>query len=268
MNELRKLRGSKQPVGTVGGGNGADVVIRVDENFPGTANLVRTGVLTGLSLTTVSDSIGVRPFEVALTADPARGSAAKLDAEYKGTRRLPITKLEMSAEGATQSDTAAPAVEEQTPLEAAVATMPEQHRDNVLKRFNEYEEKISALEAASRALSEEKTNLAKVAEFKEADRQILERQLGNLLTKIKEITGFNREEEVKSMLNNKDETMHAHGLSQLVAACSSAFDTFTVHPAAVPAAPAEPTAKRARVEGDGVTNNAHVRNLLRAHLDI
>lgn len=258
--EVNLLKGSKRPVGRVIGANSSDIVLEIDPEYSATANLMRRGVLAGLSLTTVTDESGIRPIEVTLTTDPARGSEAKLYAEYKGTRRIPINLLKMAAantnaEMDTTTAAAAPS-ETLTPLQTAVAGLSEEHRAEVLKRFSEYEIKISGLAEEKTNLSAEKDELSKVVEFKEADREILEKQLAALLERVKEVTGFDRNAEVQQMLGHKDESIRNHGLTQMVAACSKAFDTFTV-----PAAPAaEPAAKRARTEADA----PNVRNLLRA----
>lgn len=257
--ELDRLEGSKRAVGQVLGGSGAEVLLRLNPELTGLGSLVRRGVLTGLSLTTVTDEHGVRPIEVTLTTDPARGSEAKLSAEYKGMRRIPIKSLEMSAEqAATPMETTGAAAEEQlTPLQAAVANLSDEHRAAVVERLGEYEKKIEALSSQNGELTTAKEELAKVVQFKEADKEILEAQLKQLLGRIKDATGFDREDEVQRMLGHEDASVRGHGLSQMVMACSKAFDSFSV-PAAP--APAEPAAKRAKVSDQ----SADVRNLLRA----
>ena len=151
LEEVKTLKGSKRPVGRVLGANASEILLQIDADYA-TANLMREGVLAGLSLTTVADANGIRPIEVTLT-DPARGTEAKLYAEYKGTRRIPIKLLKMAttnpvADKTEPMDTttaAAAPSEALTPLQSAVANLSEEHRAEVLKRFGEYEDKINVL---------------------------------------------------------------------------------------------------------------------------
>lgn len=266
LQELQTFVGSKRQVGKVLGGNGSDVLVRLNSAMPGVNTLVRDGLLSGLSLTTVRDQNGVRPIELTLTASPKRGRSAKLVAEYIGFDRreikAPVELPErMSAVAENPTPTQAPAVaetpaEKATPLEDAYAHLGEEERKALVQRFKEYEDKISTLSEANGKLEETNGNLAKVAELKQADQEIMKHSLDQLVSRIAErVPGF-RQKETMEMMNSDDTAIHRHGQHQLVAACSKAFDSFTV-PAAPAAAETQPPKKRAC--------NDDVRNLLRAN---
>jgi hypothetical protein len=262
-NEIANFEGSKRAVGQVLGSSGSDILLRLAPEMTGLGSLVRKGVLTGLSLTTVADETGVRPIELTLTTDPARGSEAKLSAEYKGMQRIPIKQLKMSAEqpATPMETTGAAAAEELTPLQTAVANLSETDRAAVMERLQKYQDEIDKLNSQNGELASAKEELSKVVQFKQADKEILEAQLAQLLERVKQATGFDRQAEVQKMLNHEDASVRGHGLSQMVMACSKAFDSFTVPaPPAAAAAVAEPAAKRAKVSDQ----SADVRNLLRA----
>lgn len=258
--EISNFEGSKRAVGQVLGSRGSDILLRLAPEMTGLSSLVREGVLTGLSLTTVADETGVRPIEITLTTDPARGTEAKLSAEYKGMQRVPIKKLKMSAEqpATPMETTGAAAAEELTPLQTAVASLGEADRTAVMERLQKYQEEIDKLSSQNGELTSAKEELSKVVQFKEADKEILEAQLALLLERVNQATGFDRQAEVQRMLNHEDASVRGHGLSQMVMACSKAFDSFTVPAPA--AAAAEPASKRAKVSDQ----SADVRNLLRA----
>lgn len=264
-DELAAFKGQKRQVGEVLGGRNSDVLVRIGSELTGLNNLVREGVLSGLSLTTVTDERGVRPIELTLTATPKRGTSAKLVSEYIGLNRVCIKALllDMSA-AAAAAETAPPMDTTQAespkeganPLEDAYAHLDEKQREALVNRFKEYEDKIANLTSENGKLSETNGNLTKVAEFKDADREIMKQTLDGLLGQIAErVPGF-RHQETKEMMLSTDENIHSHGQHQLVAACSKAFETFAV-PAPSASADAAPPNKRACTDD--------VRNLLRAN---
>ena len=267
LKELEGFTGPKRQVGRVLGGKESDVLVRLHTAMPGVSTLVREGLLSGLSLTTVRDEKGVRPIELTLTATPKRGTSAKLVAEYIGTGRneirppLALPERMSAAAPETKTPTEAPAAAETpaetaTPLEEAYANLGEKERTALVERFKQYEDKITALTAENGKLTETNGNLAKVVEFKQADQEIMKQSLDGLLAQIAErVPGF-RQQETKDMMLSTDEAIHQHGQHQLVAACSKAFETFAVPPAAA-ASDAPPPKKRAC--------NDDVRNLLRAN---
>jgi hypothetical protein len=263
-DELAGFKGQKRQVGEVLGGRNSDVLVRIGSELTGLNNLVREGVLSGLSLTTVTDDSGVRPIELTLTATPKRGTSAKLVSEYIGLNRVGIKAPLLHMSAAAAAETAPPMETAQAetpkeganPLEDAYAHLDEKQREALVHRFKEYEEKIASLTSENGKLAETNGNLAKVAEFKDADREIMKHTLDGLLAQIAErVPGF-RQHETKEMMLSSDENIHNHGQHQLVAACSKAFETFAV-PAPAAASEAPPPSKRACTDD--------VRNLLRAN---
>ena len=146
---LERMEGSDRSVGSVIGARGTEVTLSLDSNLSGLTEMVEAGYLNGLSLTTVRNQDGsVGPLEMTLTNTPARGNAAKLNRAYKGNR---IEKLNSKMSDAQNA--AAPAAEavpaaEPPALEAAVASLSEEHRAAVLERLSTYETAMKEKEAS------------------------------------------------------------------------------------------------------------------------
>lgn len=78
LHDLGESDATKSPVGTIVDARviepegGLYVIAQISEGLTGLAHLVRSGFMTGLSLSTVENHTGLVPVEVSLTSDPAR----------------------------------------------------------------------------------------------------------------------------------------------------------------------------------------------------
>ena len=249
--------GAKQPVGSVvESAADASVVIHIDPAMPAVASLVRSGELRGLSLTTVAESgQPAMPVELTLCSDPARGiESAVLSDEYKFQEDT-LVKTSMEA-------TPTPPVDEKTTLETAIQSLPEQDREAVIARLQEYETKRiadgKALEELEAALKTRETMLGK----QQTDREVLLAQFDLLKQRLDGVDGVNLDG-CREALQEPDRTqqMNDFTMGRIIEACSRGLQAQKA--AAATAAPATPAPKKRKVpessSGDGL------RNLLRAN---
>ena len=267
---LAQMDGGKRSVGSVIGARGTEVTVGIDSDLEGLVEMVEGGYLNGLSLTTVRDASGqVRPLEMTLTNTPARGNEAKLSYQYKrNERRMLSSKMS----DAVQTPAAAPAETpsaEPTALEAAVASLSEEHRAAVLERLSSYETAMKSKDASSEEQAKQIAALEQLTKAKEADRDLILAQFRTLQAAMKEAGASEdarRLEGLDTMLQSENNALRDHATSQLVMACSAAFQRRSVAappaPAAVPdAAPVEPPAPKRAKLNDAPSD---LRNLLRS----
>ena len=251
--------GAKRPVGTVvEAEDDASVVVHIDPNMPAVASLVRSGVLRGLSLTTVAEAGEAHmPVELTLCADPVRGlEAAVLSDEYKFIEGA-LRKTAMDAAAA------APAVEK-TGLEAAIDGMEEKDRELVLARFREYEEKknsdsnaVAELEAA---LKTRDSMLGK----QQTDREVLLAQFDLLKQRLDGVEGVNLDGCREALQEpDRSQQMADFTLGRIIEACSRGLQSQKGF--AAPAAKSEegPSAKKRKAAP--TSDGEQLRNLLRAN---
>ena len=262
--ELQSMNGDKRAVGSVIGAHKSEVTISIDPEFQGLLEVISLGYLNGLSLTTVRENNGkVNPLELTLTNNPARGPLAKLNFEYKGGRRSKL-KSKMSDAQTPAPSTPAPAAAEATPtaMEAAVASLSEDHRAAVIERLQKYEDAIKEKDQLADSQKEQLTQLEQLSKAKEADRDLILAQFRTLqaaMTDAGASDAAKRLDGLDSMLQSENSALRDHATSQLVMACSAAFQGRSVAAPPTPA-PAEPVAKRAKL-GSGPED---LRNLLRS----
>lgn len=271
---LGQMDGGKRSVGSVIGARGTEVTVGIDSDLEGLVEMVEGGYLNGLSLTTVRDASGqVRPLEMTLTNTPARGNEAKLSYQYKRNERRMLTS-KMS--DATQTPAAAAPAEtppaEPTALEAAVASLSEEHRAAVLERLSSYETAMKSKDASFEEQTKQIAALEQLTKAKEADRDLILAQFRTLQAAMNEAGASEdarRLEGLDTMLQSENNALRDHATSQLVMACSAAFQRRSVAappvpaavPAAVPVAPVEPPAPKRAKLNDAPSD---LRNLLRS----
>ena len=224
---LAQMDGGKRSVGSVIGARGTEVTVGIDSDLEGLVEMVEGGYLNGLSLTTVRDASGqVRPLEMTLTNTPARGNEAKLSYQYKrNERRMLSSKMS----DAVQTPAAAPAETpsaEPTALEAAVASLSEEHRAAVLERLSSYETAMKSKDASSEEQAKQIAALEQLTKAKEADRDLILAQFRTLQAAMNEAGASEdarRLEGLDTMLQSENNALRDHATSQLVMACSAAF---------------------------------------------
>lgn len=261
--ELDLMNGDKRAVGSVIGAHKSEVTISIDPEFEGLLEVIGSGYLNGLSLTTVRGKNGkVDPLELTLTNTPARGPLAKLNFQYKEGRRSKL-KSKMSDAQTPAPSTPAPAAEATpTAMEAAVASLSEDHRVAVIDRLQKYEDAIKEKDQLAATQKEQLNQLEQLTKAKEADRDLILAQFRTLQAAMAEAGASDaakRLDGLDSMLQSENSALRDHATSQLVMACSAAFQGRAVAAPAAPA-PAEPVAKRAKL-GSGPDD---LRNLLRS----
>lgn len=268
--ELDKMVGGKRAVGSVIGAHKAEVTININPELNGLLEVIESGYLNGLSLTTVREPNGkVGPLELTLTNTPARGHLAKLNFQYKETERSRLTSKMSDAQVSAPATAAAPetSATEATPnvMEAAVAALSEEHRAAVIDRLQKYESALQEKDQMNSSQKEQLLQLEQLTKAKEADRDLILAQFRTLQSAMAEAGASDaakRLEGLDSMIQSENSALRDHATSQLVMACSAAFQgraVATPAPAAA-AAPAEPVAKRAKL-GNGPDD---LRNLLRS----
>ncbi len=270
---LGQMDGGKRSVGSVIGARGTEVTVGIDSDLEGLVEMVEGGYLNGLSLTTVRDASGqVRPLEMTLTNTPARGNEAKLSYQYKRNERRMLTSKMSDAVQTPAAAAAAPAetpTAEPTALEAAVASLSEEHRAAVLERLSSYETAMKSKDASTEEQTKQIAALEQLTKAKEADRDLILAQFRTLQAAMNEAGASEdarRLEGLDTMLQSENNALRDHATSQLVMACSAAFQRRSVSappaPAAVPdAAPVEPPAPKRAKLNDAPSD---LRNLLRS----
>lgn len=247
--------GAKRPVGTVVEAEAnASVVVHIDPNMPAVASMVRSGVLRGLSLTTVAEAgEPAMPVELTLCADPARGiEAAVLSDEYKFHDGA-LVKIAMEG--------AAPAVDEKTSLEAAIDGMDEKDRTVVLARLREYEAKkeldSTALANLEAALKTRDSMLGK----QETDREVLLAQFDLLKQRLDGVDGVNLDGCREAIQEpDRSQQMADFTLGRIIEACSRGLQARKGQAAVPQEAPAS---KKRKVPAG--SDGEQLRNLLRAN---
>lgn len=275
-SQLDQMHGDKRAVGTVIGANKSEVVLSIDPSLSGLSEIVGSGYLNGLSLTTVRDANGkIAPLEMTLTNTPARGHGAKLNFEYKDGAIRKLNSIMSDAQAAAAPTTpAATETTQPTAMEAAVASLSEEHRAAVIDRLKQYEDAMAVKDASAKQQAEQLAQLEQLTKAKEADRDLILAQFRTLQAAMAEAGASDaakRLEGLDSMLQSENTALRDHATSQLVMACSAAFQGRSVAAApapaaaaavpATPAAPAEPVAKRAKLANDAPDD---LRNLLRS----
>lgn len=272
---LEKMEGGKRSVGSVLGAHGTEVTVSINSNLKGLVEMVKAGYLNGLSLTTVRGEDGsINPLEMTLTNTPARGNEAKLNFEYKRYQRQKLISKMSDAQAGTPvvpvSGDAAPAAQP-TKLELAVASLSEEHRAAVLERLSSYETAMEEKKTSSEKQAQEIAALEQLSKAKEADRDLILAQFRTLQSAMNEAGATEdarRLEGLDTMLQSENNALRDHATSQLVMACSSAFQRRSV--AALPpsaetaAEPVQPPAAKRAKHSNSTSAPADLRNLLRS----
>ena len=175
-----------RPVGTIlSADRDGRFIGSIDEiGFPSTVAAISSGRLS-VSLTHADTPNGPLPLELSLVHEPARESARVLGS-YKGAR-LPVQiaarLLTMASEGSTP-------VQEVSPLEAALAQLPEDARAVIENKFGNYESSLSAKEDSFKqlelSLEEERKRVSAFEKNAETDGRVLQQMIDHAIELAKE----------------------------------------------------------------------------------
>ena len=238
-----------RPVGKVVAADGEGRFIGVIDSisFPKTVAAIKSGRLS-VSLTHADTAGGPLPLELSLVHEPARESARVLGS-YKGAS-LPVQIAAHLLTMASENQ-----VPEVSPLEAALALLPEDARSAIESKFGNYESSLSSKEESFKKLEsdleEERKRIAAYEKNAETDGKVLQQMIDHAIQLAKE-----RDPDAFTVYGAPDASAF-NGLSpeqsmaarQLVHACSKAMANRPATVVAEPAPSEEPATKRGRTAG-------------------